>query len=738
MGVRGLTTFIAKNADQYFEEFELHDCNLVIDGNNLAAQLYKYVSRCNSGFGGDYDVYHKCVVKFFEMLNACNIRSFVLFDGAYETRKKKTVYSRLIAKQQAASILCPANQKLLQIFPLMMRDVFKNVLRDMGISFIQCDFEADDEISIVAREISCPVLSNDSDFYIYDVEYIPFTSFDQKLTISEKGYTYIFCKIYKIDNFLNYFGGLKKEMLPLLATLLGNDYINKSTFKNFYAHLKLAKTKQKISDQQRTINALLQWLRNETYDSAVEKILSRLKLSERSKILNQILENVNVYADHKTNASLLLGIKQFMVSQKNIELSLSKINDTEFLNCLEKLYMNNGRNSYNGDMILHNIMDVPIWFRFLYNKGLFPSFIMDFIISKTVYSNPQIEDLNFKDCNSIMFPILAYIFKIICPGSEEFTYVGRNDHNHIANQKINVGDLFTNVKFYKFDVLNNFYPATDLFITFFEETIQEQPFDILNSIPKNLHLYILSIFWFGRNIDGPTLLPVHIHSIILCLIYLQFINPVIDSCRSNIKLEKILNKLENDTVEARNFNTDEFNSLDSISKKECYKCALKMVDYFKVDEKLKSSNKLFSRKTVHVFSMFQNVVLQLNVLNSVLGHPMPQCKIHELYNGTFIYNAFNHLKSRTNILAYVELLLVDSPLLFNNYKILLNIIGGFLECILNDNKPKKSKKKGKKTKIHIEQNEEQVQNSCTESDIMDNINFDTTNNVYWLLNNITV
>ncbi|XP_026479765.1 protein asteroid-like [Ctenocephalides felis] len=527
MGVRGLTTFIAKNADQYFEEFELHDCNLVIDGNNLAAQLYKYVSRCNSGFGGDYDVYHKCVVKFFEMLNVCNIRSLVLFDGAYETRKKKSVYSRLIAKQQAASILCPANQKLLQIFPLMMRDVFKDVLRDMGISFIQCDFEADDEISIVAREISCPVLSNDSDFYIYDVEYIPFTSFDQKLTISEKGYTYISCKIYKIDNFLNYFGGLKKEMLPLLATLLGNDYINKSTFKNFYAHLKLAKTKQKISDQQRTINALLQWLRNETYDSAVEKILSRLKLSERSKILNQILENVNVYADHKTNASLLLGIKQFMVSQKNIELSLSKINDTEFLN--------------------------------------------------------------------------SYIFKIICPGSEEFTYVGRNDHNHIANQKINVGDLFTNVKFYKFDVLNNFYPATDLFITFFEETIQEQPFDILNSIPKNLHL-------------------------------------------SNIKLEKILNKLENDTVEARNFNTDEFNSLDSISKKECYKCALKMVDYFKVDEKLKSR--------------------------------------------------------------------------------------GFLECILNDNKPKKSKKKGKKTKIHIEQNEEQVQNSCTESDIMDNINFDTTNNKF--------
>lgn len=54
MGVRGLTTFIAKNASRYLEPHELHDTNLVIDGDNLCSQLYKKCDKGLSAFGGQY------------------------------------------------------------------------------------------------------------------------------------------------------------------------------------------------------------------------------------------------------------------------------------------------------------------------------------------------------------------------------------------------------------------------------------------------------------------------------------------------------------------------------------------------------------------------------------------------------------------------------------------------------------------------------------------------------------
>lgn len=39
MGVRGLTRYIAEKADKYLDPHELHDCDLVIDGDNLVCLI---------------------------------------------------------------------------------------------------------------------------------------------------------------------------------------------------------------------------------------------------------------------------------------------------------------------------------------------------------------------------------------------------------------------------------------------------------------------------------------------------------------------------------------------------------------------------------------------------------------------------------------------------------------------------------------------------------------------------
>jgi len=127
----------------------------------------------------------------------------------------------------------------------------------------------------LARELCCPVMSLDSDFYILDVMYLPYDYFHQATTSGKIGgvmKTFICCDIYYMQRFLDSFGGLQQEMLPLMATLLGNDYIKRKFSDPFFAQIKKPKSK-KLSEQQRRIGGLLDWLRKETMESAIPKVI---------------------------------------------------------------------------------------------------------------------------------------------------------------------------------------------------------------------------------------------------------------------------------------------------------------------------------------------------------------------------------------------------------------------------------------------------------------------------------
>lgn len=276
MGVRGLTTFIKNKENKYLKKYKLHNCTVLLDGNSIASNLFIW-SNIESAFGGDYDKFAKYIKEFFKVLKKCEISPLVIFDGGYEQRKLRTVYSRMKDKLRSARDAQPHSGSL--NFPLFMRIVFREVLSELSIPFSQSDFEADDELAALARQLQCPVISYDSDFYIYDVLYIPFPSINIQAialvdnssgNLEKSQKYYLDCKIYCVDTFIDSFGGLDKNMLPLLAALLGNDYIRRSTFKAFYANLKIPKGK--TNPLQRRIKSVIEWLRKETFDSAVQKV----------------------------------------------------------------------------------------------------------------------------------------------------------------------------------------------------------------------------------------------------------------------------------------------------------------------------------------------------------------------------------------------------------------------------------------------------------------------------------
>lgn len=290
------------------------------------------------------DDYFRAVVDFFDLLKKCKITAYVLLDGGYELKKLKTVRERLRSRIGVIKYIVPLESYL--VLPLMIREVFTSALKQCKIPTYRCLFEADNEIAMLARKLDCPVLSYDSDFYIFDGKYIPYVTItpkvykktitnnktieveimskkpkgqrknpnrkNQKVTIemetssnagdSEEvsSYSYLDCCIYTIDNLTE--SSLDNDMLPLFGIMLGNDFISRRWFNKFYRSVTKRNTKKKknLSPQQKRIYTLLNWLRHETLYSAVKKILECVKQHQRHKLWHQIRTALNGYKLEKS------------------------------------------------------------------------------------------------------------------------------------------------------------------------------------------------------------------------------------------------------------------------------------------------------------------------------------------------------------------------------------------------------------------------------------------------------
>ena len=87
--------------------------------------------------------------------------------------------------------------------------------------------EADAEVASLANAWNCPVLSNDSDFFIFDIKagYIPLSSFDWKSSR-------LLAKIFHRRKLASHLR-IHPELLPMFASLVGNDYVSSDALEPF-------------------------------------------------------------------------------------------------------------------------------------------------------------------------------------------------------------------------------------------------------------------------------------------------------------------------------------------------------------------------------------------------------------------------------------------------------------------------------------------------------------------------
>ncbi|KAH8377942.1 hypothetical protein KR093_008053 [Drosophila rubida] len=772
MGVRGLTSYIAQRAEIYLKPYELHNTALVIDGDNLACNLYKDVTGSYSAFGGDYDDFYRAVVQFFQVLAECSIRAYVLMDGGYEERKLRTVGQRLRGKIAVIKRINPCAS--VTLFPLHLKEVFVDAVRDCGVPVMRCVFEADDELAALARKLNCPVLSYDSDFYIHNVKYIPLITLTVKVLTKQKKpakqqqqqqklrqhqakhmekrtksnkilagissenspaksqpgktYKYLDCCIYRVEHLCGR-GALSPEKLPLFAALLGNDYIARSAFRNFFAAgMGKAGRSRKLKQQQRRIRVILQWLKEQSAESALHKVLSRLKKSQRDSLVAQVQAAISGYSNelchsyeffekHYENAFPCIQAES---EQEEDEEELQQVESEEQEDALSSdedpavndnaSELSNSEEADESEPPETEVEDKTLLFPQWFLDKLYPAhlsrYFVDLLHLRKYINNPQIEHFAHHDANALALPILNYSFALLHhvkglevqpvlddegnPQPIEYTYLTR-------------ALRVTNVRYIRMPIecppALEFDPAAPDARHLRAALEQQLPhancnqlFEQLDLIPEDLQLYFLAIVYWLHKSEHCDLL--HLHALIICLVVLRTVDVTIPAERDLKEFSRRFGKILKQERAVRLKQTAEGfkrgikpelleltvpQRMAHVPKSDCYLVQEQLLPHFHMQEIFKKKYDLYSTTVIHAFAEFQSVVYQLNGLNAFLNHPYCSPRMNQLFCGAFIYNLYDLLRNRADVRYHVQhFLLADSLLMFDFYCYLSDWCEGFV------------------------------------------------------------
>lgn len=472
MGIPGLTTYVNRHSIQYYDNYQLENTLVVVDGNSLKYFIFDQCDDQTFHFGGDYDTLSKQFKDYFNVFIQCNVIPIVVLDGAKEERKINTILKRMTNDLQ--KYIDPFKFKCV---PSFIHNIFIKILNDMDIPHVCCDFEADTQIVTLAKWLNCPILSSDSDFYLNLAPFIPFRMIDLNIKSTAK---VINCKVFKIEKLLNKYGGLNPSYLPLISILLGNDYIKPDTF------CRLLNLKPHTFDCELKLKKIIAWLKTQ---NSVNSAIS------------------NMTRDLRCKEYLLKEIKNFVQEYENMEVKY-------LLHILLNTRMSEYRDGFKHLVIKNETYIFPKWLMHNYRQGIVNSEIMTIFTLKKLFFKAQIEDYDEPPYYEISFKILERILGLLFGNNESaISCFGRKDRLNIGLSKI------------KPYVNNPYIPLADLNNT----DVQYRKNIILNLIgvqnisdfPKDWELLILTLIYWAVNSNNHK--SKHMHSLIVCFIILKII-----------------------------------------------------------------------------------------------------------------------------------------------------------------------------------------------------------------------
>lgn len=678
MGIQGLSSYITQRKNKFMKNHELHDTYLVIDGNCIMFQTY-VTNKCNYCFGGDYDKFAFLIAEFFDSLLKCNITPLIILDGAMEDKKLSTLYSRAKLRISRASMSEPSNPLPLQA--LLVKDVFKYILRSKNIKIVQACFEADDNIASIARILNCPVLSFDSDFFIYDVMYIPYNTLQQGIFRNSNGRGFVkHCKLFKYDFFVKSFPGLRREVLPLASVLLGNDFISINVFKNFLSTLKVSKkTKEGFSRNKLhlRIETVFRWLQRQSLDSAITKVICKLDSEKRQSIVEVIEMIINGYL--KTESFMLspLGFSPEYIHQAMRKISYKtykykKISN--FIDCNLEIRDDESYLSWDEELInssspeefiivkpvtIHNLDKiVPSWFMYEYNAANFPPYFLDMINRQLIVVSEQLEDYNYPTCINISLKIISVIFRLLSKGTTNcdiLKYIARGEDLDIKEYELNCKNYNIDCEIPSLQNLVNLTAIERRKI--FTSTLGISD-SVAVEFPPQWRVYVATIKYWFKEAEEIFTTKYHLTTLILGIVYhvikkIIYQRTYLETDFRNIRSHDAYREFQGFILESMPIK----DALERVTVNEC----LSAEQFFKPFLNI-HMNERFNKTIVHAFSLFQNCLKYSMHFNSLLGCPYPNINVADFFSsGTLIYNLYSYLKNYNNLNEQVKHIFRNSP-----------------------------------------------------------------------------
>ncbi|XP_033097239.1 protein asteroid homolog 1-like [Anneissia japonica] len=304
MGVQGLNVFVTENSLHKDCQF-FSDNELIIDGNNLLCGLER--NENHTSVSENCSSVCNVIRNFIEKLRSCQVRPIFIFDGGHANEKN----TQSGKDKYRHKIIC-------------WKQIMVEVLQGLNIPTVWCDYEADSEIAKIANECKCPVLSEDNDFYIMELNYgfINYKYFEWK-TANERG---IECKIFDREQFCQK-TKISKECISLVAAFTGTE-----------------KLSMNVKD------AICCLEGHNSVDTAIDSALNQVGISndERAHLKKEIMYTSSLYDLPEESPAFAYH------KDKNPEAESDLKSRCCFPSWFIKLYRERGINKYAVDVVLHH------------------------------------------------------------------------------------------------------------------------------------------------------------------------------------------------------------------------------------------------------------------------------------------------------------------------------------------------------------------------------------------------
>ena len=356
----GLTKFVEKNFRGW--KTVRPKGPLIVDGYSLCHELYLH-SGADNVHGGDYVSFSKYIVRFLNCLLQNEIKPFVVFDGIDADQSKKETHDKR-RKENAERVrdLLRGNAAPSRgdyYLPYLARLVMiEAVVRVLGEDNLYvADGDADTVIATLAISRNCPVLSLDSDFYIFPIPkgYISYT--DMKW--DERS---VEARIFYYRNFAEQYGIRDPQLLIMLPAILGDSML------------------QPLNDALREI----------TKSIRIKGPEAVLKYASRFSLLEDCKSDLTRISRHNPLDNVEAAYKTYYSSVENFP-----------------------REGTTTLVVKDSRQAIPKLILHLFRRGKFPTLLTDVLCCAEVDHRIAVEDMRGPWCHEIGVPIREVIYGII-------------------------------------------------------------------------------------------------------------------------------------------------------------------------------------------------------------------------------------------------------------------------------------------------------------------------------------